>query len=231
MAVRSRIWNLVPPERLSDWEVRLVNNLERKLEWFLQEVEPGRRPFHFTTLANHWLNKKTWMVLDPASRTPIDARRQHGDPRFNVPYPAQTYGSKPKYPSVSRRRAHTPQINSWRAAVNRQRKASGLRDFIKAVELFDSSSADEPPDGKIDPASWVLRKPPQGFAMPTKQQNAYYDGITGWQETLSDWQKVRRGYRVRKIVHDGRVNRNRVKDLARGIAGCYQTSLSRSSTG
>lgn len=230
-AVLSRTSSPIPLDRLSDWEVRLIDNLDRKLDWLLQEVDPGRKPFHFPTLANHWLNKRTWKVLDPCSRTPIDDRRQHGDPRFNMPYPEQTYGPKRKYPVVSRRQAHSPEINSWRAAVNRQRKASGLRDFIRAVELFDASSADDPPDGRIDPACWILRKPPQGFAMSTKQQRAFYEGVGGWQETLSGWQKVRRGYRIRKAIHEGRVNRNRVKVLARGFARRYRTTWSKGMAG
>lgn len=231
VAIRSRQCSSVQLDHLNDWEVRLMNNLDRKLEWLLSELDPGRRPFHFATLANHWLNRETWIVIDPISRVPIDARRQWGDPRFNVPYPTQTYKPTPKYPVVVRKRAHTPKINSWRIAVNRQRRASGLKDIVKAVELFDDPSADDPPDGKVDPASWILRKPPQGFAMSAKHENTYYEGGAGWQETFSDWQKVRRGYRIRKAVYEGRVNRNRVKHLARGITRYYRTSSPKNSTG
>lgn len=231
LAVVKRRQNSIPLERLSDGEMRLIDCLDRKLDWLRSELAPGRRPFHFATLANHWLNRRTWVVIDPISRTPINSRRERGDPRFNVPYPTQTWGPKRKYPGATLKRAHTPKINSWRAAINRQRRASGIRDSIKAVELYEGSSADEPPDGMIDPASWMLRKPPQGFAMSTKQQNAYYDGIGGWQETLGDWQKVHRGYRIRKTVHEGRVNRNRVKDLARGITRLHHPPTSTSSAG
>ena len=231
VAIRSRQWSLVPLDHLNDCEIRLMDNLDRRLEWLLSELEPGRKPFHFATLANHWLNRETWIVLDPVSRVPIDARRTWGDPRFNVPYPTQTYEPTPKYPVVIRKRAHTPKINSWRIAINRQRKASGLRDIVKAVELFDDPSADEPPDGKIDPACWMLRKPPQGYAKSAKQDNTYYEAGSGWQETFSDWQKVRRGYRIRKAVYEGRVNRNRVKQLARGITRYYRTTSPKNSTG
>lgn len=231
VAIRSRRWSSIPLERLSDWEIRLIDNLDRRLDWLLRELEPGRKPFHFPTLANHWLNRETWIVLDPVSRVPIDARRQRGDPRMNVPYPKQAYEPKPKYPVALRKRAHTPKINSWRIAVNRQRRASGLRDIVKAVDLFDDYSADDPPDGKMDPACWILRKPPQGFAMTTKQENTYYENGAGWQETLSDWRKVPRGYRIRKVVHDGRVNRNRVKRLAQGISRYYRTTSPKSSIG
>lgn len=212
----------IPFRQLSDPEVRLMYNLNRKLEWLQNELNPGRKPFHFATLMNHWLNTETWFVYDPPSRVSIDVRRRYGDPRFNVPFPDRnSEPRKPKYPVIPRKKAHTPRIDSWRIAVNRERKSAGLQDLLKAIELFDGS-ADEPPDGKIDPASWILRRPPQGFEMSTKQKNAYYEGGAGWQETLSDWQKVRRGYRIRKGIYEGRVNRTRVKEIASGINKGYR---------
>ncbi|GIJ89044.1 hypothetical protein Asppvi_007973 [Aspergillus pseudoviridinutans] len=203
-------------QSLSTWEVRLAHDLSRKLEWLLVQLSPGRRPFHFALLANHWLNRETWVVLDPISRVPIEARRLWGDPRFNSPYPIPRWGPRPKYPESTCKTANTPHLNSWRAAVNRNRRASGLRDVIKSVALLEGST-DEPPDGKVDPASWILRRPPQGFAMPTTQQDAYYEGGAGWQETLGDWQRVRRGYRIRKAIYEGRANRTRMKEVAVGL--------------
>jgi hypothetical protein len=94
------------------------------------------------------------------------------------------------------------------------------------VELFEDS-CEEPPDGKIDPASWILPKPPQGFGMSTKQKNAWYEGGAGWQEKLEDWQQVRRGYRLQKIVHEGRVNRTYVKGVAADVGRCCRTVSSK----
>ncbi|KAJ5083928.1 hypothetical protein NUU61_008507 [Penicillium alfredii] len=202
-----------PFEELSDWEVRLIDRLDRKLVWLFNEFTPGQKPYHFAMLANHWLNRKTWIVIDPVSRVSTDARREWGDSRFNVPYRKPEFGPKPKYPNHLRKRAHTPRIDSWRAAVNQQRKVSGVREMIRTVELYENS-VEEPPDGKIDPSCWILPKPPQGFEMSTKQKNAWYEGGCGWQEKLEDWQHVCRGYRVRKAIHEGRVNRTRVKELA-----------------
>ncbi|KAA8644059.1 uncharacterized protein ATNIH1004_008256 [Aspergillus tanneri] len=207
----------VPIKYLSDWEIRLIDGLDRRLGWLSCQLSPGRKAFHFALLANHWLNKKTWIVDDPVSRVPIDVRRQLGDPRFNVPYPMPEWKPKPKYPEVSSKPAHTPRIDSWRKAMNRQRKASGLKDIIKSVELYDGSIED-PPDGRVDPASWILRKPPQGIHMSTKQETTYYEGGAGWQEQLGDWQRIRRGYRIRKGIHEGRVNRNRAKQFALDVA-------------
>lgn len=213
--------------RLSSPEVRLVYNLGRRLEWLSNELDPGRKPFHFPMLVNHWLNKKTWFVLDPASRVPETSKRLHGDPRA-IRSMADYYmpPKKVKYPNVSRGRAHTPKIDSWRLSVNRARRSSGMREFLRSIQLFDSS-AEEPPDNAIDTASWVMRKPPQGFGMSTKQKTAYYNNGTGWYETLTDWQKVERAYRVRKMVHEGRANRTRVKEIAMGIGGVYQRAARR----
>nr|QKG86315.1 hypothetical protein [Aspergillus sp. FM242] len=207
----------VPIGCLSDWEIRLIDGLDRRLDWLSDQLSPGRRAFHFAMLANHWLNKKTWIVYDPISRVPIEARRLLGDPRFNVPYPLPDWSAKPKYPQVHRKVVHEPRIDSWRIAVNRNRRHTGIQDFIKAVELYDGS-IEEPPDGDVDPACWILRKPPQGFGRSKKQEEAYYEGGAGWQETLGDWQRVRRGYRIHKAIHEGRVNRGRVKEIGHDIA-------------
>lgn len=211
--------------RLTDSEVRLLYSLDRKLEWLLSECDPGRKPFHFATLPNHWLNPHTWIVYDPPSRVSIDVRRRYGDPRYNVPFP-DPYAEprRGKYVVTSHKRAYTPRIDSWRIAVNRERRSAGLRDFLKTVELFDSS-ADEPPDGAVDPACWILRKPPQGFGMSTRQRNAYYEGGAGWQEKLDDWQKVGRLYRIRQGIYEGKVNRRRAKEIVCGIGRVYQASI------
>ncbi|KAJ5173047.1 hypothetical protein N7492_005640 [Penicillium capsulatum] len=205
-----------PAEELVDCEVRLVDQLDRKLMWMFNETTPGQKPYHFARLANHWLNRETWIVIDPVSRISIDKRRERGDPRFNVPYPERDFGARPKYPVPLRRRAYRPRIDSWRAAVNRQRRVSGVRDAIRTVMLYEDS-AEEPPDGKIDTACWMLPKPPQGFDMSTNQKNAWYEGGYGWQEKLENWQQVRRGYRLHQAIHEGRANRNRVKELARNV--------------
>jgi hypothetical protein len=207
---------------LSDWEIRMLEMLDRKLVWIFNEYTPGQKPYHFAILANHWLNRETWIVYDPISRVPIDARRQWGDPRFNVPYPQPVLSPRPKYPISQRKRARNLRIDSWRAAVNKQRKVSGIREAIRTITLYDGS-AEEPPDGHIDPACWSLPKPPQGFGMSNAQQNAWYEGGAGWQETLSDWQRVRRGYRVHKALHEGRVNRGKVKEVAAQIKKSCRT--------
>ncbi|RHZ72807.1 hypothetical protein CDV55_108636 [Aspergillus turcosus] len=210
----------VPLRRLSTWESRLAHDLNRKLEWLIEQLSPGRRPFHFALLANHWLNRETWVVLDPISRVPIEARRLWGDPRFNSPYPMPRWEPRPKYPESPCKTANRPHLNSWRVAVNRNRRASGLRDVVRSAALLEGS--DEPPDGKVDPASWILRRPPQGFAMSTTQQDAFYEGGAGWQETLGDWQRVRRGYRIRKAIYEGRANRTRMKEIAVGLTRYFQ---------
>ncbi|KAF3025428.1 hypothetical protein E8E15_010353 [Penicillium rubens] len=233
---RYRRWRFIWPSRdakdrivgsavdeLSDWEVRMMERLDRKLLWLFNEFTPGKRPYHFALLANHWLNRETWYVYDPVSRIPTDARRMRGDPRFSVPYPRPVFSPRPKYPTSKRKRAQTPRIDSWRAAVNKQRKVSGVRDAIRTITLYDESG-EEPPDGHIDPGCWVLPKPPQGFEMSTAQKNAWYEGGAGWQEKLDDWQQVPRGYRVRKAIHEGRVNQNRVKEVAAQVNQCCRTA-------
>ncbi|KAJ5721935.1 uncharacterized protein N7483_009869 [Penicillium malachiteum] len=213
--------------QLNDWEVRLIDMVDRKLTWLVNETTPGQKPYHFSLLANHWLNRETWLVIDPVSRVSTDARRNQGDPRHNVPYPEPDLGRRPKYPAPVRKRAHHPRIDSWRAAVNRQRRVSGIRERIQPVELYEDS-AEEPPDGHIDPACWMLPRPPQGFEMSSKQRNAWYEGGAGWQEKLDDWKAVKRGYRLRRGIFDGRVNRNRVIEIGQNINGYCRRVLLKS---
>jgi hypothetical protein len=212
-----------PVDDLSDWEVRLMERLDRKLVWVSNEFSPGQKPYHFAMLANHWLNRETWIVYDPISRVNNDARRKWGDPRFNVPYPEPILSPRPKYPISVKTRAQKPRIDSWRAAVNKQRRLSGIRDTIRTIELFEDS-AEEPPDGHIDPACWALPKPPQGFGMSTAQKNAWYEGGAGWQEKLEDWQQIRWGYRFRKGIYEGRVNREKVKEVAAQVHRYYRSA-------
>lgn len=215
--------------KLSDWEVRLIDHLNRKLGWIYNEMIPGQKPYHFALLANHWLNRETWLVIDPISRVPIHQRRQWGDPRFSPPDAENDPIPRLKYPATARKRAHVPRIDSWRAAVNKQRRVSGNRIAIPTIELYEDS-AEEPPDGHIDPACWILPKPPQGFEMSTRQKNAWYEGGAGWQEKLEDWQQVRRGYRLQKFAHEGRVNRNWVKELASQVSKMLPYSVAQAAS-
>lgn len=213
-----------PLPELSDWEIRLMDRLDRKLGWMFHETTPGQKPYHFALLANHWLNRETWLVYDPVSRTPSDARRRNGDPRYNKPYQMPDLSPRPKYPVPVRRKAHLPKIDSWRAAVNRHRRASGIQDITNRVDIYEES-AEEPPDGHIDPACWILPKPPQGFEVSSKQKDAWYEGGAGWHEKLEDWQNVRRGYRLHKHIHEGRAHRNRIKEIATNVNGyCRRVS-------
>ncbi|KAE8153755.1 hypothetical protein BDV25DRAFT_148735 [Aspergillus avenaceus] len=215
---------VVPMRDLSDWEIMMIDGLDRKLGWLSSQLLPGRRPFHFAMLPNHWLNTRTWIVYDPASRAPLDVKRRLGDPRFNKPYPKPDLGRKRRCPKVNPKIAHTPHINSWREAVNKNRKASGLKDLVKPVDLFDGS-AEDPPGGQFDPACWMLRKPPQAFSLSSRQKETYYEGGAGWQEKLIDWQNVRRGYRVRKLIHEGRANRTRTKEVALSVTRCTNARM------
>ena len=212
----------LPIPRLTNPELRLFDDLDRRLEWLSSEMDPGRKPFNFSLVHNHWLNRATWKVYDPVSRIAIDRQRTLADSRFNNPLPGPKPRAKQKYPALTRLKADTPRIDSWRLAVNKARKNSGLRELLRAVELFEGS-VDEPWDGAIDPATWILRRPPQGYEMSSKQKNAYYGGGSGWCERLPDWQNVRRGYRIRKAVYEGKANRRRLAQFAKSVGGGCKT--------
>lgn len=201
---------------LSRPEVRLVDNLDRKLEWLSSEMDPGRKSFAFLLLHNHWLNRATWVVMDPSSRLTVQKKRIQSDPRVNK----KAFGGKsnaviPDLTPEPRARAVTPRIDSWRVAVNQARVSSGAKEIPK-VELLEGS-AEEAADNNVDPASWILKKPPQGHGMSNKQKQKYFEGPGGWSEKLEYWENVPRLYRVRRVVLQGKANRRCVVRTGKGI--------------
>ncbi|EZF15210.1 hypothetical protein H100_05977 [Trichophyton rubrum MR850] len=201
---------------LSRPEVRLVDNLNRKLEWLSSEMDPGRKSFAFLLLHNHWLNRATWVVMDPSSRLTVQKKRIQSDPRVNK----KAFGGKsnavvPDITPAPRARAVTPRIDSWRVAVNRARVSSGAKEIPK-VELLEGS-AEDAADNNVDPASWILKKPPQGHGMSNKQKQTYFEGPGGWAEKLEYWENVPRLYRVRRVVLQGKANRRCVARTGKGI--------------
>ncbi|EFQ99411.1 hypothetical protein MGYG_02422 [Nannizzia gypsea CBS 118893] len=201
---------------LSRPEVRLVDDLDRKLEWLSSEMDPGRKSFAFLLLHNHWLNRATWVVMDPSSRLPVQKKRIRGDPRVNkMAFGSKSNAAIPDNTPVPRARAVTPRIDSWRVAVNRARASSGATEIPRA-ELFEGS-AEDAADNNVDPASWILRKPPQGHGMSKKQKQAYFEGPGGWSEKLEYWENVPRLYRARRVVLQGKANRRCVVRTGKGL--------------
>ncbi|KAK2875210.1 hypothetical protein FQN49_001680 [Arthroderma sp. PD_2] len=210
-----------PPLRncLSGPEVRLVDNLDRKLEWLLSETDPGRKSFAFLLLHNHWLNRGTWVVMDPSSRISVQKKRLQGDPRVNT----MAFGGTGKAPMLDdtpapRPRTNTPRLDSWRVEVNRARASSGTKEIQRVADLLEGS-ADEAADNNVDPASWILRKPQQGNGMSNKQKETYFEGPGGWSEKLDYWQHVPRLYRLRRAVLQGKANRRCVIRTGKDIRG------------
>ncbi|KAM5466975.1 hypothetical protein MauCBS54593_005594 [Microsporum audouinii] len=204
---------------LSRPEVRLVDDLDRKLEWLSNEMDPGRKSFAFLLLHNHWLNRATWVVTDPSSRITVQKKRIRGDPRVNT----MAFGGNGKAAVLEntpapRVRAVTPRIDSWRVAVNRARASSGAKEIKRVAELFEGS-AEEAADNNVDPASWILKKPQQGNGMSNKQKEAYFEGPGGWCEKLDYWENVPRLYRVRRVVFQGKANRRCVVRTSKDICG------------
>ncbi|KAI5310360.1 hypothetical protein KEM55_007954 [Ascosphaera atra] len=191
-------------------EVHLMYDLDRKLEWLSGELEPYRRPSSFLLVFNHWLNKDTWVVYDGPGRVPLHDRLESDRKRRKKA--AQKKGEeKGKGPDVQQEE-HTSQgetmepsksskkrrLNSWRHAINSARRSSGLETFLQGANTL--SSIDDPPDGVIDTASWVIRRPPQGFPVSKRQATAYFEGTGGVFETYQDWQNVGRCYGLKRLI-------------------------------
>lgn len=68
-----------------------------------------------------------------------------------------------------------------------------------------ATDAAEPGEADIDPAAWILRRPPQGFEPTAAGVNAYYTGVKGYAEKMWEWEAVRRPYVLERMVrnHEG----------------------------
>ncbi|KZF21717.1 hypothetical protein L228DRAFT_283849 [Xylona heveae TC161] len=116
-----------------------------------------------------------------------------------------------------RRRILMPNIDSWRVSVNKFRRMMTGDEQLTTRPQFGSET-EEPREGDIDTAAWVLRRPPQGFPTPTAQKQAPLVGRWGKiaieaeppiLEHHYDWERIRRPSTVKRIA------KRRVRTLAK----------------
>jgi hypothetical protein len=206
----SRVPDIFLPANLDD--EKFAEELNRKLTWLAYELSPGRTVFNWATFAATPLNPEWHVGYDGPARPSQYQKRKHGDPRFmnNDDQRAFRYEAPPP----RRERKKEPQIKTWRLIINNRRRSSGLKDLLKSIEQFEGS-AEEPREGRIDTANWILRRPPQGFGMSTAQKNAYYEGELGWFETLEKWKRVKYTYLIRRYWKEGQNNRPTLRRYGR----------------
>ncbi|KAI5299076.1 hypothetical protein KEM56_003543 [Ascosphaera pollenicola] len=188
-------------KELSRAEVHLLFNLGKKLEWLCGELEPYRRPAQFLLIFNHWLNKKTWYVYDAPGRVPlpkrveVDLERKRRRKRIvsSETHKQQQQHQEPASASPTtavcgHRSTRNSRLESWRTAVNIARRCSGTETFDKEIDQILKCS-EPPPDGAMDPASWIIRRPPQGNnSLP--RGDTWFEGSGGVLETYENWQRA-----------------------------------------
>lgn len=170
-----------------DVEWRFVDTLDRHLEWVDNECRPGQRGFKFPILPKNWINKGKWLVYTNPCGASVEYMRRYAQCDFGTS-DLEEIDRQKGVTTAHRRRVRAESIESWRAAINKAREQHGMARVCSA-EIFTSSTEDTP-DAVIDPANWILRRPPQGFEMPSRQKTAYwYGGIGEWAK-LEEWQVV-----------------------------------------
>ncbi|KUL91905.1 hypothetical protein ZTR_01454 [Talaromyces verruculosus] len=173
--------------KASDVEWHFVDTLDRHLEWLANECRPGQRGFKFPVLPKNWFNNGKWLVYTNPCGASVEYMRRHAQCDVRADDYEQI-GRCKSSTAVSRRRMRVKSIESWRAAINRARRDHDMVG-VRSIEIFMSSTEDTP-DTVIDPANWILRRPPQGFEMPSRQKAAYwYGGIGEWAK-LEEWQAI-----------------------------------------
>jgi hypothetical protein len=173
--------------KASDVEWRFVDTLDRHLEWLANECRPGQRGFKFPVLPKNWFNNGKWLVYTNPCGASVEYMRRHAQCDVRADDYEQI-GRCKRSTAVSRRRMRAESIESWRAAINRARRDHDMVG-VRSIEIFMSSTEDTP-DTVIEPANWILRRPPQGFEMSSRQKVAYwYGGIGEWAK-LEEWQAI-----------------------------------------
>lgn len=175
--------------KISDVEWHFVDTLDRHLEWLANECRPGQRGFKFPVLPKNWINNGKWLVYTNPCGASVEYMRRYAQCDFSAGE-FEEIDCRKSLTTISRRRVRAESIESWRAAINRARRQHDMAG-VHSVEIFMSSTEDTP-DTVIDPANWILRRPPQGFDMPSRQKTAYwYGGIGEWAK-LEEWQAIDR---------------------------------------
>lgn len=171
--------------KIEDVEWRFVDTLYRHLEWLDNECRPGQRGFKFPILPKTWTNNGKWLVYTNPCGASVEYMRRYAQCDFGAGYLEEIDRQKGLIP-VHRKRLLAESIESWKAAVNKARGQHGMAR-VRSAEIFMSSTEDTP-DAVINPANWILRRPPQGFEMRSRQKTAYwYGGIGEWAK-LEEWQ-------------------------------------------
>ncbi|EED19159.1 hypothetical protein TSTA_024810 [Talaromyces stipitatus ATCC 10500] len=168
-----------------DVELRFMDTLDRHLEWLLNECQPGQRGFKFPILPKNWINNQKWLVYVNPCGASVEYMRRYAQCDFGTADYKESNRRRSSAP-VSRRRVRADSIESWRAAINKVRLNHDIAE-LRSVEVF-LSSAEDVFESVIDPADWMLRRPPQGFEMPNRQRKAYYYGGMGRWAKLEEWQ-------------------------------------------
>ncbi|KAI5291442.1 hypothetical protein KEM52_000167 [Ascosphaera acerosa] len=183
-------------------EVHLLYDLSKRLDWLCSELEPYRRPAQYLLIFNHWLNRKTWYVYDAPGRVPMQKRveaalrrkgqKSRGGQEVALatespgpPARADSHRAVTAEDSCARRRRR---LQSWRIAVNVARHVARA-DSLKVRNGDAPAQASDPPDGALDPASWIIRRPPDGQS-PAPRADTWYEGSGGLLQPYGRWQQV-----------------------------------------
>lgn len=174
------------PAKVLDVECRFAGTLHRHLEWLANECRPGQRGFKFPILPKNWVNSGKWLVYTHPCGASLEHMRRYAQCDFQAGEDEDI--DQKSLATVHRRRVNIESIESWRVAINKARRHHDMAR-VRSVEIF-TSSTDGVSDTVIDPANWILRRPPQGFEMPSRQKTAYWYGGTGGWAKLEEWQGI-----------------------------------------
>ncbi|KAI9773716.1 MAG: hypothetical protein M1839_002050 [Geoglossum umbratile] len=181
-------------------ERAFLDLMDRKLNWLHHELSPGFRCPEDNP-AESFLP-----ISGPGHRKGSNQRAQarvSGVPGS---------GGASSLPRISRIRQHkrirykvsNPKVDSWRIAMNNLRKGgrrTASAELLCAVLQAEEGADQDPVEGTIDTAAWILRRPPQGW--PTDPE-----GDLGTAEKMivkhQDWEKIRRPQRIMKYRYPGK---------------------------
>ncbi|KAI9861734.1 MAG: hypothetical protein M1813_005083 [Trichoglossum hirsutum] len=193
-SVKAGGWDIYQARSFTSSERTFLDLLDRKLNWLHHELSPGFR----------------CPEDNPAeSFRPVGGPQQEGSPNKRAQVHTNGAPGSGRGPRLSRiskprqkRRAGywmpNPKVDSWRVAMNNLRKAThgtGNVELLRTVLQVEEGAGQEPREGTIDTAAWILRRPPQGWPAVSR-------GNSGAPEEIivkhQDWEKIRRPQRIMK---------------------------------
>jgi hypothetical protein len=182
------------PRPFTSSERAFLDLMDRKLNWLHHELSPGFRCPEDNPAESYLPISSPGHKKGSRRRAQGHENRTPGSGRGS----SLSRTSRVRQQKRVRYRVPNPKLDSWRIAVNNLRKGArhtASAELLCAILQVEEGGNQDPVEGTIDTAAWILRRPPQGWpADPGRDLSVAEKMIVKHQ----DWEKIRRPHRIMK---------------------------------